>query len=747
MDAREIAAAADTLGPAGGRALQRMYNSIVPASDYYDAFARQYEAARNGREAAVGATPILEPAQIEAAREAGRADAAQTGQQTAQGRTEQRTGRAAVYDAAVSLGEDTQGAAALYAQYRPEQDSYAYIDEMTRHYDSGLTGAPYAPGAGAGGTLTETQARAAYEAGIEDGRTRTNGRANESRGRGQGQSSDMASTRQGSGLPGGEGQGISARNVEAARLRSAVKASGAVAESTAAQGISAGTNKKTLLVVSSKLWSKSMRDTSRRMGRLGVHVTYFTGTLELREGTQTFTARGALSKDGKRMWVRADHPGLTPEQIARHEEYHALARKDKSLVRETRDKIVAKYTNEELNAVIAQYSAEYGLAGMNAEYVVEEILADAYAGIEARVAVSQFADITRERAADVEFESGPVAGTEDRFSPVGRTENDRPVAVIETDIFSGVPERSWVMAIKNAFRSRYPQGVQIANSDIRINSQSLREIFNSEYSKQLKRAYPLIFKDKLRAAAIAGDVLRAAENWVNEGLHHKRRDNIIAFARGSVLLRVGENDYTAEVIVGNKRSGNMLLYDIISLRPIENLGKIKYSAGTKRDTSSKSGFDYTLPTNAVFDTSVPQGEEVVKGEREKFSLDEPVEEKRNLIAVHNLHEEDLRGALELGGMPSPSIAIVKAQHGRLSSCTKMARPNWTTCIPQTQKNSHSRLFIENDVTHRKGECSPDFCGYFKNGRSLELCQDKMSRYSFERRTGFDWRKAKRREAG
>ncbi len=49
----------------------------------------------------------------------------------------------------------------------------------------------------------------------------------------------------------------------------------------------------------------------------------------------------------------------------------------------------------------------------------------------------------------------------------------------------------------------------------------------------------------------------------------------------------------------------------------------------------------------------------------RFQLSAPVEVdgQKDLVAVHNLTEENLREALGLGGMPSPSIAVVKAQEG------------------------------------------------------------------------------------
>lgn len=47
----------------------------------------------------------------------------------------------------------------------------------------------------------------------------------------------------------------------------------------------------------------------------------------------------------------------------------------------------------------------------------------------------------------------------------------------------------------------------------------------------------------------------------------------------------------------------------------------------------------------------------------QFSLREPVEQVRDLVAVHGLTEQNLRGALALGGLPMPSIAVVKAAQG------------------------------------------------------------------------------------
>ena len=58
----------------------------------------------------------------------------------------------------------------------------------------------------------------------------------------------------------------------------------------------------------------------------------------------------------------------------------------------------------------------------------------------------------------------------------------------------------------------------------------------------------------------------------------------------------------------------------------------------------------SVPTNSISNTD----------ENVKFSLKDPVEETKDLIAVHNISESNLLKSLDLGGFPMPSIAVMKA---------------------------------------------------------------------------------------
>ena len=83
--------------------------------------------------------------------------------------------------------------------------------------------------------------------------------------------------------------------------------------------------------------------------------------------------------------------------------------------------------------------------------------------------------------------------------------------------------------------------------------------------------------------------------------------------------------------------------------------------GNSDDTANAKALASTSETsvgNVSFNSSISKYSDNVK----KFSLSVPIEETKELVAIHNTTESKLFSALELGGLPSPSIAIMKAQN-------------------------------------------------------------------------------------
>lgn len=81
----------------------------------------------------------------------------------------------------------------------------------------------------------------------------------------------------------------------------------------------------------------------------------------------------------------------------------------------------------------------------------------------------------------------------------------------------------------------------------------------------------------------------------------------------------------------------------------DNISSTKENGNNPQDIGTKSQFPYS-PAD-------------IENAKEKFQLDEPVEETRNLIAVRNVDQSNLASMLELEGLPSPSIAVTKADIG------------------------------------------------------------------------------------
>ncbi len=74
-------------------------------------------------------------------------------------------------------------------------------------------------------------------------------------------------------------------------------------------------------------------------------------------------------------------------------------------------------------------------------------------------------------------------------------------------------------------------------------------------------------------------------------------------------------------------------------------------------------------------------------EKTRFSLKTPVEETDKLIAVHNKDEDSILSALKLGGLPMPSIAVVKAKAGHSKYGPISLLFNKTTIDPQADSRN------------------------------------------------------------
>ena len=169
------------------------------------------------------------------------------------------------------------------------------------------------------------------------------------------------------------------------------------------------------------------------------------------------------------------------------------------------------------------------------------------------------------------------------------------------------------------------------------------------------------------AAAAIPDVIRYGEqigfveNWKGRGYNTYTFIAPVVAAGTKIYEAVVVNEYRS-----TKQGNKFYVHEVCgsdgSLLVLDDAGRIKQkqeSADTVLKTE-EGGERPSFPANKI----ITQNNAPVK-KNIRFQMASPVEvnSEKELVAVHNLTEENLREALDLGGMPSPSIAAVKAQDG------------------------------------------------------------------------------------
>ncbi len=423
-------------------------------------------------------------------------------------------------------------------------------------------------------------------------------------------------------------------------------------------GLDVGTDERNLTIIPRKDWSA----TSRRIA--DAFVSAANGFVIVRESPQIINMDGKILKisgaktgDGK-VIVSASHWLYSAEQLMLHECGHLYINGNLALLNKLRNAAVESMGNAKVNELTASYALIWkGLYNDDKKFemaangeltgdelkefmrkYVEELMCDALAGIDRHRAngASKLSEAVRNAflletgidiqalldednakgSTEVRTEDGKAAKEQPRNnSPpkysIEYDANNTPFVVVDRDILSGVPENQWVKTVKDNLQKKFPDGITVGKNEINIDYQSRKEMTFSKYMQWLYTKDPQLRADKLRATDNADEILHATTGWINEGLKHPRKDNIIDFARGEVLLRVGKNDYTADVVVGMRKSGSMIMYDVLNLHPTSLAEKETSTAiaenpspGTNRNTVPISEDSILVPKENVNSYSV-----------------------------------------------------------------------------------------------------------------------------------------------
>ncbi len=152
--------------------------------------------------------------------------------------------------------------------------------------------------------------------------------------------------------------------------------------------------------------------------------------------------------------------------------------------------------------------------------------------------------------------------------------------------------------LSDIIQKKFHNLIDANGQEIGINAVTGREWRFSKDAKRLLSSDQTAYRAKTEIMNNADEVLRVARAWVNEQAKHESSRGFVNFGRGQVAFKVGNQGYSADVVVGIKSNGNAYLYDLVNVQKI----KIEGTSNTGNATAGSGTHRGDVPSN----TTIPQ---------------------------------------------------------------------------------------------------------------------------------------------
>lgn len=212
------------------------------------------------------------------------------------------------------------------------------------------------------------------------------------------------------------------RPEDAARAERLNRYASLQSDTSLAQLVRGGSDAVTLAVIPESMYDDGMRAAKQAGAKLGVDVVFVRGSMAMQRGDQLMRINGVYDAAAKRAVVSATDIQYDGGQLAQHELFHVRANSDPALVQQALQKVRETFGEEAFEQVAREYVQSYSGAYQSMEDVYEEVLADAYAGMNRfRAGATQFTEAVQSEVQQSERASEPAqTSQETRGSPEGR---------------------------------------------------------------------------------------------------------------------------------------------------------------------------------------------------------------------------------------------------------------------------------------------------------------------------------------
>lgn len=212
------------------------------------------------------------------------------------------------------------------------------------------------------------------------------------------------------------------RPEDAARAERLNRYASLQSDTSLAQLVRGGSDAVTLAVIPESMYDDGMRAAKQAGAELDVDVVFVRGSMAMQRGDQLMRINGVYDAAAKRAVVSATDIQYDGGQLAQHELFHVRENKDPALVQQALQKVRETFGEEAFEQVAREYVQSYSGAYQSMEDVYEEVLADAYAGMNRfRAGATQFTEAVQGEVQQSERASEPAqTSQETRGSPEGR---------------------------------------------------------------------------------------------------------------------------------------------------------------------------------------------------------------------------------------------------------------------------------------------------------------------------------------
>lgn len=395
------------------------------------------------------------------------------------------------------------------------------------------------------------------------------------------------------------------------------------------------------------------------------NARFFTGQLTQEIDGQTFYADAAVTEDGS-VLIRADSEEYSAFELAKHEGYHMLVKRWPEMAEKIQKRLVGE--GKITKAMIESYVDAYaGIYGDDTDAYVEEIVADTYAGM------NRTDYGTNKLRADVKMEagqwqkkSGSARAPPAKYSMVGRGENG--LKTYKSDFSSDMTmdeKREYMYRLITEAWDEKPLNLTVLEDGkekqitARFDGEANGQTFAGKMAYGNRRGSRT---ERLITLNLANDIWEIASESMYDNSKSGTKQtqahdgterwsyftNAINYVDEAQPNRNGTYDFNLDVM--RREDGDYVYTFYLKKRRTD--APRTFAAGV----SSKNAANAGSSKNSISKT----GETVKK----KFSMSSPAERTKDFVALHNKDWNVIRdAALNWGGIPSPSIAIVDAQKG------------------------------------------------------------------------------------